>query len=60
MQSLRAMIKWFPAWEDIKQPTHATMGLLPWEQMQMAKRKEHLAFSFKHSTNTLSIHAYLV
>lgn len=55
------MIKWFPAWENVKQPTcsFATMGLLPWEQMQMTKRKEHFAFSLKHSTNTVSIHIHM-
>ncbi len=57
---LRAMVKCFPAWKDIGQPTHsfAATGLFPWEQMQMTKRKAHLAFSLKHSTNTRSIHAY--
>lgn len=55
------MIKYFPAWEDIKQPTcsFANMGLLPREQMQMTKIKQHLAFSLKQST-TLSNYAYLV
>lgn len=56
------MIKCFYAWEDIEEPTHSltTMGLFPWEQMQMTKRKEHLTFSMKHFTNTGSVHVYVL